>query len=164
MKNNEKNIVKGIIAGAIGGMVAAFVMSEFQNLTEKIMPVEGKKSLQAEPANIKAAEAISEKVFDYQLTKSEKAPAGEAVHYLVGGISGAIYGATAEMSGVTTIGAGLPFGSVVWSVADEVVAPALGLMKSPTQQPLSVQAQSLTSHWVYGLVTELVRKQVRKVL
>ncbi len=62
------------------------------------------------------------------------------------------------------MGAGLPFGSAVWAIADDVVVPALGLSKSPTAYPLSTHAYALTSHWVYGLTTELVRKAVRKIL
>ncbi len=163
----ERNLIKGIIAGAIGGLVASFVMTEYQALTSKMSDDDKKKkpkSKKDEPANVKIAEMISENVFDHKLKKSEKEPAGEAMHYLMGGVSGAIYGATAEMTGATTMGAGLPFGSAVWAIADDVVVPALGLSKSPTQYSLSTHAYALTSHWVYGLTTELVRKAVRKIL
>jgi len=164
---NDKNIWKGIVAGAVGGLVASFVMTEYQVLTSKISESDEKKkpkSKKVEPANVKMAEMVSENVFDHKLKKSEKEPAGEAMHYLMGGVSGAIYGATAEMTGMTTMGAGLPFGSAVWAIADDVVVPALGLSKSPTAYPLSTHAYALTSHWVYGLTTELVRKAVRKIL
>ena len=165
---NEKNVFKGIVAGAIGGLVASFVMTEYQALTSKFSEGDDKKkkpkSKKDEPANVKAAEMVSENVFNHKLQKSEKEPAGEAMHYLMGGVSGAIYGATAEMTGSTTMGAGLPFGSAVWAIADDVVVPALGLSKSPTQYPLSTHAYALTSHWIYGLTTELVRKAVRKIL
>ena len=170
MKNDksEKSVWKGIIAGAIGGLVASYVMNEYQALTEKLLPADdGKNKSQSkkdEPATVKAAKVISENVLDHKLKKSEKDPAGEAMHYLMGGVSGAIYGATAELTGVTTMGAGLPFGSTVWAIADEVVVPALGLGKSPTDTPLSMQASALTSHWVYGLTAEIVRRAVRKIL
>lgn len=167
-KNADKNLLKGIIAGAVGGLAAAFVMSQYQALTAKMSPEDNKKgkasSAKDEPANVKAAEMISEDVFDHKLGKSEKPSAGEAMHYLMGGVSGAIYGATAELSGVGTFGAGLPFGSAVWAIADDVIVPALGLSRSPTDYPLSTHAYALSSHWVYGLVTEAVRKAVRKAL
>lgn len=166
-KKSEKNLLKGMIAGAVGGLVAAFVMTEYQALTAKLTESEEQKKppgKAAEPANVKAAEMISEKVFDHKLKKSEKEPSGEAMHYLMGGITGAIYGATAELTGATTVAAGLPFGSAVWAIADDVVVPALGLSKSPTEYPLSTHAYALSSHWVYGLVTEIVRKAVRKAL
>ena len=165
--NSDKNLLKGVVAGAVGGLAAAFVMSQYQALTAKASE-ENKKSKSSgrkdEPANVKAAEMISQDVFDHQLKKSEKESAGEAMHYLMGGVSGAIYGATAELTGVGTFGAGLPFGSAVWAIADDVIVPALGLSKSPTEYPLSTHAYALSSHWVYGLVTEIVRKTVRKAL
>lgn len=168
MKNKEtdKNVWKGIVAGAVGGLVASFAMSEYQALTAKFSESENKKPQRKkdEPANVKAAKAVSERVFDHKLKKAEKEPAGEVMHYVMGGVSGAIYGATAELTGVTTMGAGLPFGSAVWAIADDVVVPALGLSKSPTQYPLSTHAYALSSHWVYGLVTEVVRRAVRKAL
>lgn len=166
--NREKDVFKGIIAGAVGGLVAAFVMTQYQALTEKLSETAGEKKPKGRketPANVKAAMMVSENVFGHKLTKAEKDPAGEAMHYVMGGVSGAIYGATAELTGSTaTIGAGLPFGSAVWAVADDVVVPALGLSKSPTAYPLSTHAYALTSHWVYGLTTEIVRKAVRKML
>jgi hypothetical protein len=42
--------------------------------------------------------------------------------------------------------------------------PALGLSKSSEEYPLSIHAYALTSHLVYGLTTEVVRRAVRKAL
>ncbi|MDQ2746935.1 MAG: DUF1440 domain-containing protein [Acidobacteriota bacterium] len=166
-KSSESNLLKGIIAGTVGGLAAALVMNQYQALTAKLGENDQPKKSsneKPEPATVKAAEMVAEKVFDRELKKSEKEPAGAAMHYLMGGVSGAIYGAAAELTGATTFAAGLPFGSAVWAVADEVVIPALGLSKSPSEYPLSAQAYALSSHWVYGLVTEMVRKAVRKAL
>ncbi|MCA1593743.1 MAG: DUF1440 domain-containing protein [Acidobacteria bacterium] len=117
-----------------------------------------------EPATVKAAEAISEGVFGHELTKKEKPAAGEAVHYAMGGASGAIYGALAELVPSVTVGAGIPFGTAVWFVADEAAVPALGLSKAPTEYPLSTHAYALVSHFVYGLTTDIVRRAVRSWL
>lgn len=163
-KNSEKNILKGIVAGAVGGLVASFVMTKYQELTSSLTESGGQSGEKSEPATVKAAEAISENVFGHKLTKSEKQPSGEAMHYLMGGVSGAIYGATAEMTGSATTVGGLPFGSAVWAIADEIVVPALGFSKSPLKHPLSTHAYALTSHWVYGLTSEAVRKAVRRAL
>lgn len=117
-----------------------------------------------EPATVKAAEAISEGVFGHELTKREKPLAGEAVHYAMGGASGAIYGTLAELVPPVTTGAGVPFGAAVWLVADEAAVPALGLSKSPTEYPLSVHVYALASHLVFGLATDTVRRAVRRAL
>lgn len=163
--NSERNVLKGIVAGAVGGLVASFVMSKYQDLTQNLSSDKGdSQEEKGDPATVKAANMITENLFDHKLKKDEKEFAGEAMHYLMGGVSGAIYGAAAEYTDLAKSGAGLPFGSAVWAVADDVVVPALGLSKSPTKYPLSTHAYALTSHWVYGLTSELVRKAVRKAL
>jgi len=166
-KINADDVVKGAVAGIVGGIVASFVMSEFQSLVTKLSEAKEKeksKKKKEEPATVKAAREISEGVFDHKLTKSEKEPAGEAMHYAMGAASGLIYGVAAEIAPITTVGAGLPFGAAVWLLADDVVVPALGLSKSPTEYPLSTHAYALSSHLVYGLTTDLVRRGLRDLL
>lgn len=168
MKNPDAiDVLKGAVAGLVGGLVASFVMGEFQALLSALSEEEKKKpknKKEDEPANVKTAEAISENVFDHQLKKSEKEPAGEAVHYAMGAASGLIYGIASEIAPSATAGLGLPFGAAVWLVADDIVVPALGLSKPPTEYALSTHAYALTSHLVYGLTTDLVRRGVRGLL
>jgi uncharacterized membrane protein YagU involved in acid resistance len=164
-KADAGDVVKGAVAGLVGGLVASFVMSEFQSLLSKLTEEEkNSKKKKDEPATVKAAEEISEAVFDHRLKKSEKEPAGEAMHYAMGATSGLIYGAAAELVPMTTVGLGIPFGAAVWLVADDVVVPALGLAKPATEYPLSTHAYALSSHLVYGLTTDLVRRAVRDLL
>jgi uncharacterized membrane protein YagU involved in acid resistance len=141
-------------------------MTEFQSLLSKLAEEEkkSKKKKEDEPANVKTAKAISENVFDHRLKKSEKETAGEAVHYAMGAASGLIYGIASEFAPMTTVGLGLPFGAAVWLAADDVVVPALGLAKPATEYPLSTHAYALSSHLVYGLTTDLVRRAVRDLL
>ena len=165
-KTDTGDVVKGAVAGLIGGLVASFVMSQFQVLLSALSEEEKKpkKKKENEPANVKTAEAISENVFEHKLKKSEKEPAGEAVHYAMGATSGLIYGIASEIAPLTTVGLGIPFGAAVWLVADDVVVPALGLAKPATEYPLSTHAYALSSHLVYGLTTDLVRRAVRDLL
>jgi len=178
--------MKGLAAGVVGALVASWTMNQFQELwirlSESDQKAHAKKSSQqgsgsegkqkkqesdegeGEDATVKAASEISEGVFDHKLTKSEKKVAGPAVHYAIGATSGAIYGVMAELLPPVTMGAGLPFGTAVWLIADEAALPALGLSKSPAEVPLSTHAYALASHFVYGLTTEIVRKSVRGAL
>lgn len=178
-QSKQSNLWKGLAAGVIGGLAASFVMEQFQAFWTKL--AEGDQLSQGgrgkqkqngqqqqssggreeEPANIQAAEAISENVFEHELKKGEKKVAGEVVHYAMGATSGAIYGAMAEIFPVVAAGEGLPFGTAVWLIADDVVVPALGLSKPPTAYPLATHAYALASHLVYGLTTDLVRRGVR---
>jgi putative membrane protein len=164
-KPDAGDVFKGAVAGLIGGIVASFVMSQFQTLVSALSEEEKKsKKKKDEPANVKTAEAISENVFDHRLKKSEKEPAGEAAHYAMGATSGLIYGIASEIAPVTTVGLGIPFGAAVWLAADDVIIPALGLAKPATEYPLSTHAYALSSHLIYGLTTDLVRRGVRNLL
>jgi len=164
-KTDADDVIKGAVAGLVGGIVGSLVMTGFQTLLSSLSEEEKKsKKKEEEPANVKTAEEISQGVFDHKLKKSEKEPAGEAMHYAMGATSGLIYGAAAEFAPLTTAGLGLPFGAAVWLIADDVVVPALGLAKPATEYPLSTHAYALVSHLVYGLTTDLVRRAVRDLL
>ena len=176
-RNGANGVAKALTAGTIGGLVGAWVMSEFQsvwsNVSEKLQQPRGNQGRGSnqdsgnedqDPATIKAARRISEDVFHHKLDESEGKPAGQAVHYAMGAVSGAIYGVMSEIAPPVALGAGVPFGAAVWLIADDVAVPALGLSKWPTEYPLSTNAYALTSHVVYGLTTDLVRRFVRRAL
>ena len=82
----------------------------------------------------------------------------------MGGTSGAIYGVAAELTPRATAGEGLAFGTSVWMAADNALVPALGLAKQPTETPLSTHIYALSSHLVYGFITETVRRAIRAIL
>ncbi|CAN5315241.1 hypothetical protein BH20ACI1_BH20ACI1_04290 [soil metagenome] len=161
------DVVKGAFIGLVAGLAATVVMTEYQNLLNAMSEEEEKKKSKnkekKEPATVKAAAMISEGAFDHKLTKKEKEIAGPAMHYAMGATSGAIYGIASELAPITTSGAGLPFGAAVWVIADDLAVPALGLSKSPTEYPLSTHAYALSSHLVYGLATDLVRRFLLRV-
>ncbi|PYS79039.1 MAG: hypothetical protein DMF66_04185 [Acidobacteria bacterium] len=152
-KQDEGDVLKGLAAGVVAGLAASWAMNQFQALWGKLAEGEerphGAQSLQQgspqhgvgrelqergsdegdDNAAVRAANAVSELVFDHRLTKDEKETGGAVAHYAMGAASGAIYGVVAEILPAATVGAGLPFGAAVWLVADEGVVPALGLSK-----------------------------------
>jgi hypothetical protein len=179
--NTQPEVLKGLAAGTIGGIVASWVMEEFQDawikVSKRVQQSEADESSSAnnaeqsqsaiedqEPATVKAAEMISEKIFGHQLAKDEKEMAGDAVHYAVGAASGAVYGVAAELAPEVTVGAGLPFGTAVWLVVDEAAVPLFGLAKGPAEYPLSTHVYALVSHFVYGISTEVVRHALRQTI
>ena len=190
---DRSNLWKGLAAGLAGGLVASWTMNRFQDVWSKLAKSieawphyefqnvwgefsEGleKSSDEASKPNptpewqddttVRAASAISERLFVHKLTPSEKKIAGPAVHYILGTGVGGLYGAAAEIAPKVTAGKGLPFGAAFWLVVDEGAVPLLGLSKGPTAYPLSTHAYALSSHFVYGLTTEVVRRAVRKAI
>jgi uncharacterized protein DUF1440 len=160
-------ILRGALAGAIAGVVGAYAMERFQALwaeTEKqARPKRIARAAKDEPTTVKAAERVVETVFHTELPDEVKPVAGEAVHYGMGMLSGAIYGAVAEVVPIVPAGNGLVFGAVLWWVADETAVSAIGLAKKPSAYPPSTHAYALSSHLVYGFVTETVRRVLRLV-
>jgi putative membrane protein len=175
-KQREGNVLKGLVAGLIGGLIASWTMNRFQDVWVKLADHQDDSDQSSKPepqqsnneeqddTTVRTASAISEGLFRHKLTESEKKIAGSAVHYSLGTGVGGLYGAVAEVAPEITAGAGLPFGAAFWLVVDEGAVPLLGLSKGPTKYPLSTHAYALTSHFVYGLTAELVRRSVRKVI
>ena len=160
-------ILRGALAGAIAGLVGAYAMERFQTLwsetAESARPKQIASAAKDEPTTVKAAERLTETVFHAELPEEIKPAAGEAVHYGMGMLSGAIYGAIAEMLPVARAGNGLLFGAVLWWVADNTAVPAVRLSKRPSAYPPSTHAYALSSHLAYGFVTETVRRVLRLV-
>ncbi len=167
------DLLKGAAAGLVAGLVASFVMERFQaavpaDVFKKLLgePEEddASDSSGGEPATVKTAEAISKAAAGHELTKEEKSPAGEAVHYGFGSANAVLYSVVAEAAPAATLGGGLPFGALVWLFADEGAVPALGLSKAPWKYPASTHLYSLASHLVFGLTTEAVRRLARRLI
>jgi putative membrane protein len=175
-KQRDGNVLKGLVAGLIGGLIASWTMNRFQDVWVKLADHQDGSDQSSKPepqqsnneeqddTTVRTASAISEGLFDHKLTENEKKIAGTAVHYSLGTGVGGLYGAVAEVAPEITAGAGLPFGAAFWLVVDEGAVPLLGLSKGPTKYPLSTHAYALTSHFVYGLTAELVRRSLRKVI
>ena len=180
---NDGNVWKGLVAGLAGGLVASWTMNQFQAAwtrmagnsekphgAQSMQPSEGSKGNDAQDtqeqddATVETAKVISRGVFGHELQESEKKPAGAAVHYAFGTVTGGLYGALAEVTPKVTTGAGIPFGAAFWLLADEISVPALGLSKGPTEYPISTHAYALASHLVYGVTAEMSRRALRQVL
>ena len=191
---DRSNVWKGLAAGLVGGLVASWTMNRFQDVWSRLAKgietwpdnqfqkvwgelaegVDESSDTQGsklgpnpevqDDTTVRAASAVSEGLFDHRLTEREKKIAGPAVHYILGTGVGGLYGVAAEMAPKVTAGSGLPFGAVFWLVVDEGAVPLLGLSKGPTAYPLSTHAYALSSHFVYGLTAEVVRRAVRKAM
>ena len=181
MQNHDASIWKGMVAGLAAGLLASWTMNQFQAAWTRIAegsekshgaqsmkPSDGSQGEQdtKEPddATVETAKVISKGVFGHELQESEKEPAGTAVHYAFGTVTGGLYGALAEVTPQVTAAAGLPFGAAFWLAADEISVPLLGLAKPPTEYPVSTHVYALASHLVYGVTAELSRRAVRHVL
>ena len=164
----EIDLMKGLLAGVAGGLLAAYLMEQFQSAWSAVSDAMRQSKMRGgrkpDPATVRAANVISEKVIGRKLPRDYKSVAGEAMHYGMGGGSAAVYGVLAEVAPIVTIGNGVGFGTGVWLLADEIAVPATGLSKPPKEIPLATHIYALASHLVYGWITETVRSAVRRAL
>lgn len=61
------------------------------------------------------------------LSSRERHRSGQLIHYSVGAIAGAVYGAIAERFRIVQVGSGLGFGLVLWTASVPGALPALRL-------------------------------------
>ena len=171
---NDTHILRGALAGVAGGLVASYVMNQFQATLSQAEqayehpgePPPQQQSQQPRPddATEKTADAIARATTHKSLSREKKEVLGPAVHCGFGAAMGGLYGAVAEYSSSSRIGFGTLFGTLLFFGADEIAVPALGLSKSPKQQPLTAQLPPWLAHVVYGATVELVRRAVRPAL
>jgi len=149
----KKSLAKGLLAGLIGGLVATAV----KTLADRMNPP--RMHGEAEPP-----EVLAEKLAGHALAVPQKEAAGAAIHWGFGALSGAAYGALAEYYPAATAKDGAGFGMALASLTHEHMLPALGLEAEPDEQTAHERTSEMATHVMYGVVTEGVRRVVRKIL
>lgn len=152
-KSLGKSLVKGLVAGLIGGLVATAA----KTLAEKIYPP--RTHGEPEPSAV-----LAEKLAGHELTAAEEEAAVETIHWGFGALTGAAYGALAEFYPAATAKDGAGFGMALASLTHEGALPAMGLSAPPEEQTTRERTSEMASHALFGVVTETVRRAVRKML
>ncbi|HKF51028.1 MAG TPA: DUF1440 domain-containing protein [Candidatus Acidoferrales bacterium] len=163
---------KGIVAGLAGGLAGAYVMNQFQKGYSKASEAlnagrNGHKKERAPngpDATMVTADRLMRPFLGRRLTREEQQKAGPIVHYAFASVVGSAYGAAAEHAPAVKKAAGVPFGAALFLGADEIALPVLKLSRGPREYPISAHIYGLSSHIVYGLTIELVRRGVRAAL
>jgi hypothetical protein len=171
----------GILAGTLAGLAGALAMNQFQRAAALAkggreaadatigIPRTGRGPQPAQAIGNASDDAtarvanVAATTIGYPLTTPQaRQMAGEFVHLAFGAMNGALYGAAVELNPRMRAAAGVPFGLVLWALADEGVLPALGLKRPLRDTSAGLHAYSFTSHVVYGATTELVRNALRR--
>ena len=148
------NVVKGAVAGAVGVWLADrvgwFLYRRDGPATlrrERAARPEGK-----DPAHVAAGRLAG--ALGVAPSLPQPHPAGIAVHYALGVVPGALYGALRHRVRGLGAGYGLPYGLGLFLVNDELLAPALGLASGPAAYPWQAHARGLAAHLVLGAATD----------
>jgi putative membrane protein len=165
MRPNDLSI--HLAAGLAGGLAGAFAMEHFQRALGRLSPDLGGapggggqqyRQPQSEPSTYVVADKLTRAATGRPLPAGDKPVGGSLVHYAFSGAVGALYGLLSSRHRAATAGMGMPFGIVVWAVADEVGMPAAGLARRPSDYPPTDHLASFTSHLVFGATMEGVRR------
>ena len=149
--------LRGLAAGLAAGIVASFAMNQFQKLWTGLVDMPGSD----DPATVKAAQRASRTATGKFIAQEDKQGAGNAVHYLFGAGVGAAYGLLAEYRPGITRGLGTGLALASTTAFDEMAVPAAGLSEPPSRFGAKVHAYAYASHFVFGGVTEGVRRLLR---
>ena len=150
---HERSLAKGLLAGLIGGVVATAAKS----VAERIYPP--RTHGEPEPRIL-----LAERIAGHELAVRQKTPAVESIHWGFGALAGAAYGAVVEYYPDATSKDGAAFGMALSSLTHGTALPAFGLSAAPEDQTTRERTSEIASHVVYGVVTETVRRVVRKML
>jgi putative membrane protein len=152
-KTYSRSLAKGLLAGLIGGLAATAA----KTFAEKIFPPH--RHGEPEPQTL-----LVEKIFGHRLEGAKKLAATETIHWGFGAATGAAYGALAEFYPAATAKDGAAFGMALTTLTHGTALPALGIGAEPENQTMREKSSDIATHVVYGVVTETVRRVVRKLL
>jgi putative membrane protein len=152
-KTVARSLAKGMLAGLVGGLVATAA----KTFAEKIYP----PRTHGEPDPLAL---LAEKLVGRELVGTQKTTAVETVHWGFGALTGTAYGALAEYYPQATAKDGAAFGMALTSLTHGTALPALGLSADAHEQTTRERTSEMATHVVYGMVTETVRRVVRKTL
>jgi putative membrane protein len=152
-KTVTRSLAKGLFAGLIGGLVATAA----KTFAEKIYPP--RTHGEPEPSS-----TLATKIAGHELVGKQKTVTAETIHWGFGALAGAAYGALAEYYPQATAKDGAGFGMALTSLTHGTALPALGLSAEPDEQTTRERTSEMATHVVYGMVTETVRRVVRKML
>lgn len=157
--------LKGAIAGAIGVWALDKVTWAMWDRTdpEKLRQEEQEARPRGmDPAHVianRAAEAMGT-----ELTPRQPHPAGLAVHYAIGVVPGALYGALRHRTPALTTAGGMLFGLGLFVVQDEGLNPILGSSGNPTDYPAEAHVRGLVGHLVFGAAMHASLKLLDRVI
>jgi hypothetical protein len=148
------------LAGAIAGAAAVWVMDRvdwFNYRRGLDSHRTRRRTQQARPRGMDPAHVLAAEAGDragLALESRQLDAAGLAVHYGLGILPGALYGALRGRVGYLDAGRGSLFGLGLFLIQDEGINAAVGLSGRPRDYPWTAHARGLVAHLVYGLVTD----------
>lgn len=121
-------------------------------------------SAQEWDATSRIASSTALRMRGHNLSQRELKRGAALVHHATAGVAGSLYGAMVRSTAIgqsrTLSGlAGLCFGAGVWYLGDELILPALGVLKRE-DYTAGMRTEALLAHLTYGVATGLSYRQL----
>jgi putative membrane protein len=122
--NSRRSIAKGALAGLVGGLAGAGA----KMIAEQLFPprIQG----QTPPPVV-----LAEQVAGRSLPEKERQLALQGIHFILGALAGAVYGALVEVEPSLAAWRGAAFGITLNRLTHEAILPKLGLAASASGSP-----------------------------
>lgn len=167
MHRQLKLTVLGAVAGLIGSAVKAKAEPVLQGLFEaRFPPGPGEKDLvgadpKGQPENMPPSvmiERAGEALTGHELPAGVLATGQQAIHYGFGTGAGVVYTVLADHLPLATLGGGAIPGLLLYGATHGSLFAAIGVQPPPRKMPKAAVGWEATSHVVYGMTVELVRR------
>ena len=144
VKGARRSLVKGMLAGLAGGLAAVAA----KGVAERFFPEHAHGGQAVLPENASDG---------HSLVAAEEGVTVGSLHWGYGALAGAAYGGVAEYFPAATAKDGASFGLALATISSRLAGAA-------EEQTTKDKTSAMATHVVYGLVTETVRRFVRKRL
>jgi hypothetical protein len=156
--DDRPSMLGGAIRGAIAGAVATWLMDRMTTgLVEEQSEVDKAREAAAQPNGQSSVANLLDRAQEatgLSLRPGQKAVAAQAVHYGLGVVPGAVYGALRSRLPFIAAGGGLLYGMLLFALNDEVMNTELGLAGPYDAYPLSSHLRGAVGHAVLGVATD----------
>lgn len=164
-EDHENSLFVGAVRGAIAGFVATWLMdqvttglassqSEADKRAEEAAMPDGRSSVGNLVARLEEATGTT-------LDRDRRDLASAAIHYALGVVPGALYGALGGRSSRIGTADGLLYGMALWALNDEFLNAKLGLSGPVDAYPMSTHTRGAVGHAVLGTTTDTVVRLLR---
>ena len=156
--SGERSLLSDMLKGAIAGAVGVIALDKVTwAMWDREDPRDLQREREARPGELDPAHVMANRMAEAmgtRLTPRQPHPAGIAVHYGLGILPGAAYGALRKRMPIVGAAGGMAFGLALFLMQDEGLNPVLGTSGLPGEYPWQAHARGAIGHLVLGAVTD----------